>query len=230
MHGGAMPRPAKRHENSNRCGSIALKLVKNLLEGSGSSIAGPVQYLADFTRPHGKELFQLLSVCNGAFLYDYALRILPSHDCELSYGLSSWNSKELWKFTYARIPPDLFCFADDVFGNQFALLGDAIVVFQCETGDIEFLASTFEEFAGRVILDSDYLTGRSILNSWRKANGRLLPRDKLVARRPFVLGGEYTAQNLAAVESARSMRIRGPIASKISELPDGAILEIEIAE
>jgi hypothetical protein len=180
-----------------------------------------------FDRPLGDELFQLLGLRNGTFLFGQSLRIFPTEDCPSSYGLETWNSPSLWKFTYTNLPSELLCFAEDLFGNQFALLDNKIVIFQCETAEIEQIASSFEELAGQLILEADYLTGRSLSAAWCNKFGVFPVRNRLIARTPFVLGGEYALQNLISVESAKSMRIRGPLASKIADLPDGTKLIVE---
>jgi hypothetical protein len=207
-----------------------LKILEHLLKNYGGEpfVQAQPRNVGLFERPLGNELFKLLSFRNGLFLFDQSLRFFPTEDCASSYGLETWNSTALWKHTYENLPDQLFCFAEDIFGNQFALLQESIVMFQCETAGLEQIASSFEDFAGRIILDADYLTGRSLAISWAKKFGALPVRNRLVAHTPFVLGGAYSLQNLVAVESAKAMRIRGPLASKIADFPDGTQISIDL--
>jgi hypothetical protein len=207
-----------------------VKLLQQLLNESKGApfVQTQPEKVEIFDRPLGNELFQLLSLRNGTFLFEQSLRLFPTEDCPSSYGLVSWNSSLLWRSTYRNLPSDLFCFAEDLFGNQFGLLNNEIVLFHCETAEIERFAFSFEELAGRLILDPDYLTGRSLAAAWCYEFRALPARNRLVGRTPFVLGGEYSVQNLVSVESAKAMRIRGPLASKISNVPDGTRITLEI--
>ena len=45
---------------------------------------------------------------------------------------------------------------------------------------------------------------------------------------PFVTGGEYAIQNLAAIEASRGMRFRGDLAVQIRDLPDGAQIRYSV--
>lgn len=167
---------------------------------------------------------------NGFFAFESALRVFPTVTSELSYGLDEWNAAPLWKTTYGPLAEGLCCFAEDVFGYQFVLRGDGVGLFDPETADVRPVAASVEEWAGDVLGDYAALTGHPIAHEWQRAHGPLAPRDRLVARTPFVGGGAYDVENLIAVDAARGMRIRGPLARQIHDLPDGASITFRVAE
>jgi hypothetical protein len=49
-----------------------------------------------------------------------------------------------------------------------------------------------------------------------------------MAKQPFVLGGEYSAANLASLDSLRIMKNLGNLAHQIHTLPDGAKIQFEV--
>jgi hypothetical protein len=65
------------------------------------------------------------------------------------------------------------------------------------------------------------LVGWPIARDWQRVNGPIRPGQRLVPKKPFVLGGEYAINNLYALDATVSMRFRGELAVQIRDLPDG---------
>ncbi|KAJ6787145.1 hypothetical protein PWT90_05406 [Aphanocladium album] len=57
--------------------------------------------------------------------------------------------------------------------------------------------------------------------TWKHTYGSSLT-ERLVPVQLFVLGGNYDFDNVVVKDAAEALRIRGPIAQQISQLPDGA--------
>jgi hypothetical protein len=123
---------------------------------------------------------------------------------------------------------DLFFFGCDLFGNQFAYVNNEICMFNIETGERELIASNFNKFLDILIADRNYYTGESILIQW---NDLMIPVDfkqRLVPIKPFVIGGEYSPNNMRAVDFFETLSYNASIARQIYDLPDGTDLEIII--
>lgn len=177
----------------------------------------------------GASIREIQAQKNGFFCFESALRFFPSTTVEFfSWGTSDWNSSSLWKAAYRGIADDIFCFAEDVFGRQFVVNDEKISVFDPETGNLEMMASSLEEWASIVLLDFRQLTGHPLAHQWQTVHGPLRPRDRLIPKRPFVLGGEFLIENLAALDSVRVMKSLGNLASQIHDLPDGAKIQFKI--
>lgn len=69
--------------------------------------------------------------------------------------------------------------------------------------------------------DYDYLTGHSLAHAWQVRHGRLEEGERLVPRRPFVLGGAYAVDNLQPMSAVRAMKTRAALARQVCMLPDG---------
>ncbi len=201
--------------------------AQKLVGVAGAALASgePGAWLRD-AGPRERELHSLLALKNGFECFESALHVFPSNGGDQS--LEAWNARKLWRDAYEGMADDFLFFAEDAFGNQFAIADDQIVMFDAETGEVEVVASSLEEWARKVLADYDYMTCYPLAHSWQQKNGRLPRNHRLVAKIPFVAGGEFEVSNLYAAEAAKAMRHRGDLARQIRDLPDGASIEFKV--
>jgi hypothetical protein len=119
-------------------------------------------------------------------------------------------------------------FAEDVFGDQFGITNDAVVLFRSETGEVEAVAASVEDWACQILVDFENLTGYPVAHEWQAVQGPIPNGMRLTGKRPFVLGGGYDISNLYTIESVTLMRLRGDIYRQIRNLPDGANVRLKI--
>jgi hypothetical protein len=170
----------------------------------------------------GNELAALLSSKNGFYAFEKALLVRPLKHDGLPKGIWEWNAPTLWKNDYEGMLDAMLCFAEDVFGNQFALQQEEVLAVDAETGEAEHIASTLEEWASVVLEDYNYRTGYPLAHDWQVQHGPLSVGLRLLPKAPFVTGGKFELNNLYALGDAEGMRFRGSIARQIRDLPDGA--------
>lgn len=115
--------------------------------------------------PRQTELLDLLQRKNGFYAFESALHVLPaaqnSREC---MTLEAWNDLTLWKGEFDGLAEGLFCFAEDVFGVQFAVAGRAIVTFDPETGATQEMAESLDAWGRhgpRSVSTADWLSTRS---------------------------------------------------------------------
>lgn len=106
-----------------------------------------------------QELHQLLYLKNGFFAFESALLVRPLSFDHKPLSLEKWNKSDLWLDNYKIKIPELFFFAEDIFGGQFAIFNNTIVSFDPETGEIEEISDSLEGWAKEILSDYDYLTG-----------------------------------------------------------------------
>lgn len=200
--------------------------LDKLLEIASPSLS---EEIASTSSIDDKDLFGLLARKNGFFAFEYALEVFPCGASALSYPVTEWNSQTLWHDAYNDLAPKGFCFAQDAFGGQF-VLSDSIYFFDPETGELETFANDLEEWANNVLCNHDAATGYSLAHEWQSAQGRIVPRNRLTPIAPFVLGGEVCAKNLVQMNAVKSLRLRGSLAQKIRNLPDGSKIIYEVTE
>ncbi|WP_236652349.1 DUF2625 family protein [Streptacidiphilus neutrinimicus] len=175
------------------------------------------------------ELGALLSRINGFFLFNAGVQVFRAGEEGLGHDLLAWNGENTWKDTYDGLADDLFCFAQDIFGTQFAIVeGREVVRFDPETAQDELLGESLEDWAAWLLADPDVNGAASFAYAYQQEKGALDPSERLVPRTFFVGGGGYDFDNFVAYDAVTAMRIRGPIAQQVHELPDGATLRLRI--
>ncbi|MEV8614983.1 hypothetical protein AB0383_45010 [Amycolatopsis sp. NPDC051373] len=148
---------------------------------------------------------------------------IPLPSTGLGPELQNWNTPSTWKDTYSGKADGLFCFAQDLFGRQFAIAGNhEVVVFDPETADRTPIGTSLEDWAAWLLADPDVLGAHAFAGAWQDRHGPLAHDQRLIPLRLFTIGGGYDNANLAAKDAVTCMRARGPLASTIHDLPDGA--------
>lgn len=176
----------------------------------------------------GAELAELLTRCNGFIGFESALLVRGAGDEPGRLG--NWNHPTGWRMTYGPLADGLFFFAEDIFGTQFALLGDRVVLFDPETGDAEPVGDSLDTWAGHILADWQVVTGFPLAREWQHRHGPLAPGQRLIPLQPFVLGGEFEVANLRVSDDVQAMLERGALAQQLHGLPDGTRVSIEIRD
>jgi hypothetical protein len=178
-----------------------------------------------------EDLLSLLWSKNGFYAFESALHVFPSHQSANLLGLSlaDWNSDESWRYAYLGDADEGIFFAEDIFGCQFCLKNNSVYSFDPETATFDHIAENLLTWAEKILNDYDALTGYSIAHAWQKKNGSLKDGTRLIPKIPFILGGEYSTDNLWVCESVLAMRQRASIALQTKELMDGEKVKINIS-
>jgi hypothetical protein len=178
----------------------------------------------------GAELLQLLERKNGFYAFEAACQFFPAGPSRDEPSLAKWNSRTLWKGHYAGLAEGIFCFAQDIFGGQFVIKEEDVGTFDPETGDFVAVASSLDAFAGLLLDDYRVLTGQPVAHEWRQLHGRISSGSRLIPKRPFVLGGDFSVSNMIEIEMVRGMKIRADLALQIKDLPDGAKITYKLTD
>jgi hypothetical protein len=202
-----------------------------LLQNRDESFLQPSIAIKDLeiisTRVHDLKFFDFIKVCNGGFFFNRALHLYGICKEPLYHSMSYVN--EIIVHEYREFADDLTFFGQDIFGNQFAFSPKGVVMFNLETADTEMLAKDFNEWTNVLAGDLDYLTGRTLLKTWEK-KGRLLYDQRLCAKKPFVIGGEYRVENLYSSLFPTYLSSNANIARQIHDLPEGSEIVLKITE
>ena len=169
---------------------------------------------------------------NGGYFFGGSLLMRPVYCNDIVADLDKWNHLRLWKYLYKNIEwnPSWIFFAEDIFGFQFVWIEDFIFHFDPETGDMEKIADSAEEWMRLMDSEPNFWTGKEILQTWNNSNPWLENGKKLIAKQPFVCGGEFSCDNLVSVGEIESMTIRASIADAIQNTPDGKKIRISLTD
>ena len=175
-----------------------------------------------------EQLNIVLKEKNGFYVFESALHVFPSISSDNQIGIIEWNETSLWKTYYNFDLSNVTFFAEDIFGNQFCIKDKTICLFDVESMSFEYLATSMEEWAELIIYNYDMLTGFKVAHEWQQLNGVLPTKQRLLPKIPFILGGEYSLNNLYTSDAIEGMRFRASIANQIKDLPDGVPIKISI--
>ncbi|MFI1520827.1 hypothetical protein [Kitasatospora cineracea] len=168
----------------------------------------------------------LIAARNGFFAFESALLVRPWGG---GRGTAEWwNSGEVWRDSYDELPTGLTFFAEDIFGFQFAVDEGGFCSFDPETAESERISDSLDGWIDYMLSEYDEATGYSIAHEWQSVNGPIPAGSRLAPAVPFVLGGSYDADALAAKSDVELARFRATIFNQIRNLPDGAQVRITI--
>lgn len=208
--------------------------LARLLANSTLELCGKEPALTDdlraFAAPLADDLLAMLRQRNGFYALEGALHLFPSHSCGDVMGLDVWNSGGLWRNEYLGMADGCLFFAEDIFGGQFCIKGKDICTFDPETGAMDVLANNMEGWAEAVVSDYNVLTGYPLAHAWQRQKGVLPANMRLIPKIPFIAGGEFTVENLHAIEAVKGMHLRANIAKHIKNAPNGASVKLTLTE
>jgi len=173
-------------------------------------------------------LIEILDRKNGFYAFESALHVFPAGCGERCRDLESWNHADSWRRGYEEAAAGYLFFAEDVFGEQFALGDKGVSRFDPETASVESVAPDINQWAARILKDYNYETGYRLAHEWQDKHGPLAPGKRLLPKIPFVLGGEYKIENLYASDALTGMEYRAEMWQQIRELPDGTNVRLVI--
>ncbi len=161
---------------------------------------------------------------------EYALRFYTQTDNPRFHDVVNWNSVTGWKHLYSPIINEKFwCFAEDVFANQYIFWKSRVCIFECETGSIIDLCDSFSQWLDLIISSPNYYSGYTIAQQWNQQNHSelLTAQYNLSSIIPFVCGGEYSVSNVFRVDSVKNMELKANFARQIKNLPDGTEIKFK---
>jgi len=171
----------------------------------------------------------LLRMRNGFYGFELALHVFPVTFGQEDFNVFSWNKENLWRERYDGMTDGHFFFAEDAFGGQFSLKKDGIFSFDPETGQSQKICENISQWCDAILGDYDFLTGYSLMHQWQATHGNIKPDQRLVPIIPFVLGGEFSVENLRVEQAVTAMRARGSIAVQIRDVPDGGTIKLNVS-
>jgi hypothetical protein len=181
-----------------------------------------VSRLADFP-----DLLDVLRTRNGFTAFESALVVFPIVEVSGLPSIFEWNSVNSWRKNYIDVMPSgYFCFAQDLFGVQFAISSEGVIRFNPESGQVTSYAGSIDEWAMKLLENFEEDTAWPLAHEWQTLHRGLQPNERLLPKQPFVLGGDYVVENLVAVECKSAMEYWGQLYNAIRNVPDGGSISI----
>jgi hypothetical protein len=173
-----------------------------------------------------QEYFSFIKMRNGGYFCNYGIQFYSISD-QIDYQ-SIFYLNDLLRNEFGSIISDMFFIGQDIFGNQFGMKKKGYYLFNIETGDIEFLAKCFDDLLEVIYYNLSYYSGKELIAEWVMRNNKFIASDRFAPKIPFVLGGDYTIDNIYSLNCILNIRNNANIAKQVHNLPDGTNFKIEI--
>lgn len=148
------------------------------------------------------------------------------HSASDSIDLVRWNESRGWKRAYGAAARGCVFFAQDIFAHQFCIHADAVWSFDPESGSKRKMGDSVGEWAGAILEDHNVLTGYPLAHEWQSINGDLPAGVRLAPKIPFVLGGEFSVENLFALEATECMKYYAEIYKQTKHVSSGSAVRL----
>lgn len=171
------------------------------------------------------ELLELLRRKNGFLAFESALHVYPLGG-DVTPELLNWNAPQGWRAEYPDVDTRVIFFASDLFGAQYGVREAGVVRFEPEEGKTVEHSESISAWAKAVLADPALETGWELGHEWQLRYGALRQGHRLLPRVPFILGGDYTPDNLVSVQADEAMRIWAALARQVSLVSDGTAVSV----
>ena len=201
-----------------------IKMLLPFIDWTG----GPAEITCNLVRDADHK--SLLSLHNGLTAFDGGLRIFGTEPGKLP-TLQEWNQQNGWRSAYKElIKKTLVFFAEDVFGNQFALDDGKVLYFDVENGRATPFGDSFLQWLSSIIEDPVDRLQLMPYKNWRGKGERLEPSEHLCPVYPFIVKADPPLHELYRVNSVEDMQYKGHFAYQIKDVPDGAQIKIKVTD
>lgn len=174
---------------------------------------------------------EALGDSNGATVYGGYARMFGINVPDF-IDAERWNRFEYWKFAWEYRCQDYFCFAETVWGDQYAYhterlqQGDArVYLLDRLSMTPEIVASSFSDFLESELIRIARVPYDVMMVQVRQEIGDIEPDIHLTYSPSLLIGGSEDISNIIALPSRISMIFNGDIASQIDAAPESSVIK-----
>lgn len=214
---------------------MARSAVKQLLDLMGAELGPPLagsEAGLDLIAAHaerGSELADLLLDRNGCYSSTRALLIRPLQSDAAPKGIVEWNAEGGWRSHFKADLAGALFFAEDLFGEQFAVRQNAVWRFEPESADWSFCAPTLGAWA-ESLLDEE---GQPELEAplakqWQAQHGKIPSGKRLRPPIPFIFKESANASldDFRPIPEDEVMGFLATIANALRDVPAGGQIQL----
>ena len=143
-------------------------------------------------------------------------------------SVSAWNDPDLWRAAFDGLADGTPFFAENFLGEQYRIVEGEVTRWDPDTCDHELCGADLDGWLARVRADPAGAAPLWMHEEWEATHGALSTQNHLAPRVPYVLGGEYSLDNVRDLDSVTDLRLRATLATRIRDLPDGASIEFDV--
>jgi hypothetical protein len=173
-------------------------------------------------------LSALLQKTNGFIQFRGGLHVRGAcHEPSWHSIRNAWEGEDAIHSLYADVRPDDVPFAEDCMGDQFLLRSDIVWRLSAETGELESMAVSLDEFLSLTKADPVEFLSMHPLLQFQQDGGNLAPGQLLAAFPPFFVKTEKEVL-LRPIQTAERRRFLADVAQQIRDVPDGGKIVFKV--
>lgn len=166
-------------------------------------------------------LVRILSDMNGFILHEGALHVRGASLSPEWHSLrAAWRGPSAFHVLYENVRTTDIPFAQDQIGDQFLLREGRVIQLCGETGELEALTNSLEEFFSRVSQDIEGFLNVGLRHAMQ-------PGQLLLAYPPFVFQESGAGAALSPVRAGEVILFHAELARQLRDVPDGGQIELK---
>src|SRR3954462_7466996 len=136
---------------------------------------------------------------------------------------AAWRGANAFHVLYEEVRPSDIPFAQDQLGDQFLLRDGAVLRLRAETGEVEPLAESLEDFLSKISSDIEGFLNVGLQHV-------IEPGQILQAYPPFCAQESAEGVSLRPLPAAETILFHADLAKQIREVPDGGTIEFKVSD
>lgn len=170
------------------------------------------------------DLVRVLSDTNGFILHEGAVHVRGACLTPEWHSLrAAWRGPRAFHSLYADVRAPDVPFAQDQVGDQFLIRDNVVLRLSAETGEIERLADSIQDFLSRVSSDIQHFLNIGL-------GHRMQPGQLLLAYPPFCFRESGVHASLAPMPASEVIRFHADLARQVRDVPDGGRVEFKLTD
>jgi len=170
------------------------------------------------------DLVRVLSDTNGFILHEGAVHVRGACLTPEWHSLrAAWRGPKAFHTLYDDVQSSDVPFAQDQVGDQFLIRGGVVLRLFAETGEIERLSDSLQDFFSRVSSDIEGFLNVGLSHTMQ-------PGQLLHAYPPFCFRESGTGASLAALPATEVILVHADLARQIRDVPDGGQIEFKVTD
>ncbi len=167
-------------------------------------------------------LLRILSDVNGFILYEGCLHVRGASLTPEWHSLrAAWRGPRAFHSLYDSVLPTDVPFAQDQIGDQFLIRDGTVLRLCAETGEVEGLTNTLEDFFSRLSGDIEEFLNVGLSHTMQ-------PGQLFLAFPPFCFRESGAGASLRTVAAEEVILFHADLARQIRDVPDGGQVEFKV--
>ena len=173
------------------------------------------------------DLRRLLERENGLIAYEGGLHVRGASTQPSWHSLRHvWTGPLALHERYDAVQAEDVPFAQDAVGDQWLLRDGQVVRLEAETGSVEAVGQTLDQFLAAVEAAPVDTLGLHPLLQFQQEGGTLEPGQLLNVYPPFCVKESADGMSLAAISAVERLEFLADLSRQLQHLPEGQVFQI----